>query len=307
MTATRDPSGPAGGGGFEEHRPRLLGIAYRMLGEMQEAEDAVQDAYLRWEAADRAAIAAPAAWLAKVVTNLCLNRLTSARARRESYVGPWLPEPVPTGGGGAPPLGPLETVQQRESVSLALLTLMESLTPAERAVFVLREAFGYTHREIGDVLEVSEAASRQLHHRARQRIGAAGGPAGPRYAPDTGHWRRLVERFLDAAARGDVAALERLLAADVTAWSDGGGKATAARRPVVGRDRVLRYVLSLTRRADGLEITIEEFNGGPAAVVRTGGEITVIAVLTIADDRVTGLFNVLNPDKLALARRALSR
>ncbi|MFG2090695.1 MULTISPECIES: sigma-70 family RNA polymerase sigma factor [unclassified Spirillospora] len=143
---------------FEAMRPRLTGIAYRMLGEVQEAEDAVQDAFLRWNRTDRAAAEEPRAWLTKVVTNLCLNRLTSARARRESYIWPWLPEPVPAAAPG--PLEPLETVQQRDSVSLALLTPMESLTPAERAVFVLREAFAYPHRQIADILEVSEASSR---------------------------------------------------------------------------------------------------------------------------------------------------
>lgn len=136
---------------FEALRPTLMGIGYRMLGEVQEAEDAVQDAYLRWDGADRAAVEEPRAWLIKVVTNLCLSRLTSARARRESYAGPWLPEPVPAAAQAAA-AGPLETVQQRDSVSLALLTLMESLTPAERAVFVLREAFGYPHREIAEIL-----------------------------------------------------------------------------------------------------------------------------------------------------------
>src|SRR5690242_1638883 len=141
---------------FEAERPWLLGIAYRMLGEVQEAEDTVQDAYLRWTAADRTDVDSPRAWLTKAVTNLCLNRLDSARARRETYVGPWLPEPVLAG----PVLGPLETVEQRDTVSVAMLTLMERLTPAERAVFVLREAFGYPHHEIAGMLDVTDAASR---------------------------------------------------------------------------------------------------------------------------------------------------
>ncbi|MEW2355644.1 RNA polymerase sigma-70 factor [Spirillospora sp. NPDC029432] len=285
---------------FEEHRPRLTAIAYRMLGEVQEAEDAVQDAFLRWERADRAAIEAPGPWLAKAVTNLCLTRLASARARRESYPGTWLPEPVSA---GAAALGPLETVQQRESVSLALLTLMESLTPAERAVFVLREAFGYPHREIAGVLEIGEAASRQLHRRARRRLGTAE----RRFEPGTERWRNLVERFLDAATRGDVAALEELLAADVTAWADGGGKATAARRPVTGRERVLRFVLGLARDIADYEIAIEDVNGSPALVFWRDGALYSVFAPDVADGRVTALHIVRNPDKLARAGRVLRR
>jgi RNA polymerase sigma factor (sigma-70 family) len=154
---------------FLAQRSRLFGLAYRMLGEAGEAEDVVQDAYLRWAGAARAEIVYAPAWLAKVVTNLCLNRLTSARARRETYVGPWPPESVLTADGA---LGPLETVEQRDSVSHALLRLMERLTPTERAVFVLREAFAYTHRQIAEFLDVSEANSRQLHGRTRRRAGS---------------------------------------------------------------------------------------------------------------------------------------
>ena len=152
---------------FEAQRPQLFGLAYRMLGSAVDAEDVVQDAYLRWQGADQQAIAVPQAWLAKVVTNLCLKLLSSARARRERYAGPWLPEPVLTEDGT---LGPLDEVAQRESVSLALLLLLERLTPAERAVFVLREAFGYSHAETAQLLELSEANCRQLQHRARDRI-----------------------------------------------------------------------------------------------------------------------------------------
>ncbi|MGA9309797.1 MAG: sigma-70 family RNA polymerase sigma factor, partial [Pseudonocardiaceae bacterium] len=205
---------------FLDQRPRLFSLAYRMLGEAGEAEDVVQDAYLRWAGAARAEIAYPPAWLTKVVTNLCLNRLTSERARRETYVGSWLPEPVLTADGALDPLG---TVEQRDSVSLALLRLMERLTPTERAVFVLREAFAYSHRQIAGFLDVSEANSRQLHGRARQRLGAAR----PRFEPDRAQWHRLVERFLAAAQGGDAAELRELLAADATATADGGGKVGA--------------------------------------------------------------------------------
>lgn len=168
----------APGADFEEHRPRMFGIAYRMLGSAAEAEDTVQDAWLRWSSADREDVEHPGAWLAKAVTRLCLNRLTSARARREEYVGPWLPEPVLTGDGV---LGPLESAEQRDSVSMALLLLLEQLTPVERAVYVLREAFAYGHREIAGLLDLTEANCRQLYRRAAGRV-AAGRAAGPRPA-----------------------------------------------------------------------------------------------------------------------------
>ncbi|GAA2168561.1 RNA polymerase sigma-70 factor [Actinomadura napierensis] len=295
---------------FEELRPRLTGLAYRMLGEVQEAEDAVQDAYLRWNGTDRTAVEEPRAWLIKVVTNLCLNRLASARARRETYTGPWLPEPVPGGAGGlgARVLGPLETAEQRDSVSLALLMLMESLTPAERAVYVLREAFGYKHRDIAGVLDVTETASRQLHRRARQRVASAE----RRFAPPGERWRHLVERFLDAAVRGDLAGLEAVLAEDVVSWSDGGGKVTAARNAVTGRVRMARYIAGLARRALELpavsvEPSVEDVNGAPGLVVRMDGEVTMVVALEASGDRITAVHAVLNPDKLAFAARALSR
>jgi RNA polymerase sigma-70 factor (ECF subfamily) len=195
-------------GEFVAQRSRLLGLAYQLLGSAEDAEDVVQDAFLRWDRADREAIEVPSAWLAKVVTNLCLNRLASAQVQREVYAGPWLPEPVLTAGGD---LGPMDSVMQRDSVSMALLVLLERLTPAERAVFVLREAFGYGHREISGVLDLSVANCRQLHRRARQRVGEQR----PRFRTAPGQRRPLVEAFLAAAGEGDLPALERLLAADV--------------------------------------------------------------------------------------------
>jgi len=282
---------------FEAERSWLLGIAYRMLGEVQEAEDAVQDAYLRWTAADRSDIESPRAWLTKAVTNLCLNRLTSAQARRETYPGPWLPEPVLTGP-AALTLGPLETVEQRDTVSLALLTLMERLTPAERAVFVLREAFGYPHREISQILDISDPASRKLHHRARQRVGEPH----PRYDTDPGQVRRLVERFLAATLHGDLAGLADLLAQDVTSWSDGGGKARAARRPVHGRDKVARLVVALAGNADtGINLVVEEVNGGPGIIGRMEETVVIVVAIEVGSGQITALHSVLNPDKLSQA------
>ncbi len=291
-------------GTFEAQRPRLFGLAYRLLGSASDAEDVVQDAFVCWSEAD--SVAAPSAWLTTVVTNLCRNQLGSARARRERYVGTWLPEPVLTAEGA---LGPLETAEQRDSVSLALLTLLEQLTPPERAVFVLRESFGYSHREIAQTLGVSEVGCRQLHRRARQRLGAPE----PRFRPGPDEWRRLVERFLVAAGEGDVAGLERLLADDVAYWSDGGGKAPVARRPVFGRTRVARLFGKLIPRyvRDSqlwreAAVCPAEVNGEPALLAWTGGALFAALVPEIADGRMTALRVIANPDKLAFAARQAS-
>jgi RNA polymerase sigma-70 factor (ECF subfamily) len=273
-------AGPAGE--FEEQRSRLFGLAYRLLGSAADAEDVVQDTYVRWSGADQAAIVAPPAWLARVATNLCLNRLASARARREVYLGPWLPEPVMTSDGT---LGPMESAAQRDSVSLALLVLLERLTPAERAVFVLREAFGYGYRDIAAILGLSEANCRQLHRRVRQRLPAATS----RFAPDRGQWRDLVDRFLAAARDGDLPGLERLLAADVTAWADGGGKVVAARRPVLGRARVARYLAGITRFGAELQISVAAVNGAPAVLGTRAGNLAGVLVLEVSGDQITAV------------------
>ncbi|MBB5998283.1 RNA polymerase sigma factor SigJ [Streptomonospora salina] len=280
---------------FDEQRPRMLGLAYRMLGSAAEAEDAVQDAYLRWNAADTAAVRVPAAWLTKVVTNLCLNRLTSAQATRESYIGPWLPEPVLIDDGA---LGPLETAEQRDSVSVGVLVVLERLTPPERAVFVLREAFGHTHREIADLLDVGEDHSRQLLRRAREHVNAPR----RRFAADTAQQRRIVERFFAATVQGDVRALERMLAEDAVAWSDGGGATRAARRPISGRAKVARYLAAVAAlpEAEGLRAEAAEVNGESAGVLRIGGElIGVVWLEADSGGRVAAVRAVLNPGKLA--------
>lgn len=302
------PGGPApadggsgDGFGFEAHRSRLFGLAYRMLGSAEEAEDTVQDAYLRWNGADRPSVTHPGAWLAKVVTNLCLNRLTSARARREEYIGPWLPEPVLTGDGA---LGPLESAEQRDAVSMAVLVLLERLTPVERAVYVLREAFGYGHREIADVLDLGEANCRQLHRRAAARIKARES----RFEPGPGQWEGLIESFLTAAREGDLAGLEKILARDATWWSDGGGLRGIARRPVLGRERVARFMAGSPDGSPGvlagLRLVRAEVNGAPAVLALADGTLAAVGVLDIREGRVRDVYAVLNPVKLThLARR----
>ncbi|AOR35486.1 RNA polymerase subunit sigma-24 [Streptomyces fodineus] len=286
---------------FESHRPRLFGLAYRLLGSAHEAEDAVQDAYLRFSGADRAAIEHPGAWLAKAVTNLCLTRLTSARARREEYPGPWLPEPVATSDGT---LGPLESAERREQVSMALLVLLERLTPTERAVYVLREAFGYGHREIAGVLDLSEANCRQLYRRAVARVAAPEG----RFEPAPQRQEELLTSFLTAAREGDMAGLEKLLAADVTYWGDGGGRVSAALRPIVGREKVMRFLMGGAERfTKGLDFAVVEVNGAGALVARAGDMLVGVASFELRDGLITHVRTVMNPDKLAYVQRQLAR
>ncbi|MFE1947143.1 RNA polymerase sigma-70 factor [Streptomyces massasporeus] len=281
---------------FISHRPRVFGLAYRLLGSAEDAEDTVQEAYLRWRSADRAAIGHPGAWLAKVVTNLCLNRLTSARVQRERYVGSWLPEPVFTEDGT---LGPLESAEQRDAVSTALLMLLERLTSTERAVYVLREAFAYSHRDIAEALGLGEANCRRLYRRAVQHVAAAR----TRFEPTLGRQRALVESFLAAAREGDLAGLESLLADDVTWWSDGGGKVSAALRPIVGREKVMRFLGGVQRFASGWALTVAEVNGASALVVHAARRVVAVASFKLRDSGIAQVQVVVNPDKLVFAGR----
>lgn len=283
---------------FQAHRPRLFALAYRMLGSASEAEDAVQETYLRWDGADRNGIRSAEAWLTTAIVNLCRTWLVSARVRRESYVGPWLPEPVPTARGE---LGPLESVEERELVSLALLTALERSSPVERAVFVLREAFGYAHREIADMLALTEANSQQIFRRARLRVREGR----PRFAVPSDHARELIERFLKAARTGDIESLERMLAADATAAADGGGLVDAARRPILGANNVARYLAGLFHwEVPGMEVVVREINGAPAAVAKVAGDVLLVVGAETTGDVVTSLCLIVNPEKLAYLGRA---
>ncbi|WP_255954305.1 RNA polymerase sigma-70 factor [Streptomyces odontomachi] len=295
---------------FETHRPRLFSLAYRMLGSAAEAEDAVQDAYLRWghrphpsgsgAGAEREGIEQPAAWLTTVLTRLCLNRLTSARARRERYVGPWLPEPVLTADGA---LGPLESVEQRDAVSTALLLLLERLTPVERAVYVLREAFAYSHREVAETLDLSEANARQLYRRATAHVAAPE----RRFSAEPERLRALVESFLAAARDGDLSRLETLLAKDVTWSGDGGGKARAGRRPIEGRTKVVRFLAGgAIKFAGGMDFQITEVNGAPGLLIREDAQLIAVATFELRDDVIAEMRAVVNPDKLAYVARQLA-
>jgi RNA polymerase sigma-70 factor (TIGR02957 family) len=287
---------------FEAQRPRLFWLAYRLLGSASEAEDAVQDAYLRLHGADPVLIESLPAWLTKAVTNLCLNRLTSARARREVYPGPWLPEPVLT---DDRTLGPQETAEQRETVSIALLSLMERLNPTERATFVLREAFAYSHSEVAEILEMSEANARQLYRRARQRLGEPR----QRFRPDLAQWRSLVDRFFTAASAGDVAGLVEILTADVSSTADGGGKVAAARRPVSGRERTANYLArALSKNLPKLRLRLDfaEVNGEPAVLAFDGDTLSGVLCFEIAGGQIAALRILANSDKLRFLAAQLS-
>jgi RNA polymerase sigma factor (sigma-70 family) len=287
---------------FEASRPRLEAIAYRLLGSAGEAEDAVQEVFLRWQAADRDRIEVPEAWLTKVLSNLCLNQLTSARSRRETYVGEWLPEPLFA---GDPMLGPADTAEQRESVSYAVLTLMERLTPVERGVYVLREAFDYPHREIAGFLELTEASSQQIYHRAKKHL--ADGKA--RREIDEADARRIVEEFLAAATGGSVAPLVQLLTENAVAIGDGGGKVPARAKAYQGAVGVAKFLWGLFRPAQAKrnivggspEIYAWTANGEPAAVAVLDGRVIGVMCLEVGEDGITAFRSQVNPDKLERA------
>ncbi|GGP43226.1 sigma-70 family RNA polymerase sigma factor [Streptomyces griseoincarnatus] len=286
---------------FEAGRGRLASLAYRLLGSAADAEDVVQDTFLRWQAADRERIEVPEAWLTKVVTHLCLDRLRSAQARHERAAGAWLPEPLLE---GDPMLGPADTVEQRESVSLAVLTLMERLSPLERAVYVLREAFSYTHAEIARILDVTESASQQHAHRARVRVAAECRRGSEEV--DLASARRVVEEFLAAATSGRTERLVALLTDDVTAVSDGAGRAKRLLR-LTTRERVASYVRAgfkatpvKRRLAGGSPVFhIAVLNGSPAVLAVVDDRVVGTVVFDVRDGRVASLCGIAAADRLA--------
>ncbi|MGV9727380.1 sigma-70 family RNA polymerase sigma factor [Streptomyces albogriseolus] len=285
---------------FEAGRGRLASLAYRLLGSAADAEDVVQDTFLRWQAADRERIEVPEAWLTKVVTHLCLDRLRSAQARHERAAGAWLPEPLLE---GDPMLGPADTVEQRESVSLAVLTLMERLSPVERAVYVLREAFSYSHAEIARILDVTESASQQHAHRARVRVAAERRRGSEEV--DLASARRVVEEFLAAATSGRTERLVALLTDDVTAVSDGAGRAKRLLR-LTTRERVASYVRAgfrptpvKRRRAGGSPVFhIAVLNGSPAVLAVVDDRVVGTVVFDVRDGRVASLCGIAAADRL---------
>jgi RNA polymerase sigma-70 factor (TIGR02957 family) len=276
---------------FQSVRPRLFGIAYRMLSSASEAEDLLQEVWLRWQTTDRSQVRNPAAFLATTTTRLAINELQSARVRRETYIGPWLPEPVDTS--ADPYLG----AERGEALEFAALLLMEKLTPNERAAYVLREAFDYPYGQIADILRSTEPAVRQLVSRARKHV------TGDRRAPVAAdEQKELLTRFIAAARSGDMAGLEKLFAADVQSVSDGNGAIRVARRPVVGPVRVAKFFTAIAEWYwEGVEVGWAATNGGTSAVLRKDGEVVGVITVTAAGSLIDRVLWMVVPEKIAAA------
>jgi RNA polymerase sigma-70 factor (ECF subfamily) len=281
-------------GTFERHRARLFGIAYRMLGSVEDAEDVLQEAYLRWHRADAAAVRAPEGWLVAVTTRLAIDRLRRASAEREHYAGTWLPQPIAT----APDSAPDRRVEMVSDLSMAFLVMLERLGLEERAAFLLRDVFDTDYAEIARVLDKSEAACRQLVHRARERVRGARA----RFAVPAETKERLLERFLAALEADDRDALLALVSEDATWTSDGGGKVPATRRVVSGAVRVVRLLLGFERKGRGLvRHGVAWLNGEPAIVTHAGERLLFTTSVETDGERLVAFYRVLDPDKLRRA------
>jgi RNA polymerase sigma-70 factor, ECF subfamily len=287
---------------FQIHRPLLFSIAYRMTGSASQAEDIVQDTYLRYQQAETATIHSLKSYLTTIVVNLSLNYLKSAHVQREEYIGIWLPEPVLTSVTDGE--SPEANFEQQESVSMAFLVLLEVLTPPERAVFLLHEVFDYSFAEIAAILEKSPENCRQLFHRAKSHVAEKR----HRVSVDPETRRQLMASFIAACQSGDLAALTKLLAADVTAWADGGGKVHAGLLPVSGRETVAKLFLTLMHKVPANhKLFIEEVNGAPALLSWSDSQLNWVLTLDILDNTIVGLRSILNPEKLAFLQRQLER
>lgn len=275
---------------YTEHRRLLFATAYQMLGSIADAEDVLQDTWLAWNTTEHDTIRHPKAYLVRTVTNLSLNRLTSARATRETYIGPWLPEPLLT----SPDVA--TEAELADTVSTAMLIVLETLSPVERAVFLLREAFGYTHSEIAETLERPEPTIRQIAHRAREHVHARR----HRFDTDQNQRRQITTQFMLACAGGDLNAVMELLAPDVTAWSDGGGKVTAARRPVHGADPVARWITGFMAKPELAAMTMQPavINGELGVIASIDGLPIGALTLELLNGRIQNMHFQVNPDKL---------
>jgi RNA polymerase sigma-70 factor (ECF subfamily) len=298
---------------FQSYRPLLFAIAYRMLGSASEADDILQDAYLRYATAEsrgragsHSEIRSLKAYLSTIVTRLCLDRLKAARATREQYLGSWLPEPVLM---QEEAVDPQRDAELHESITIAFLLLLETLAPQERAVFLLHEVFEYGYGEIAQVLGLSAANCRQIFHRAKERVASGR----PRFQPAPERQRQLVERFIAATQRGDVQGLATLLAQDVTFTADSGGKVAAPRRPVHGRESVGKLMIGLGKNAgraaqaeaNELPTIIAAVNGEPAVLFYSHGQLDTVFVCSFASGQIAAIHAIRNPDKLAFIKRQL--
>ncbi|ROT32166.1 RNA polymerase sigma factor SigJ [Micromonospora sp. HM5-17] len=285
-----------------DERRRLTGLAYRLLGSLTEAEDVVQETYARWYAMPRhqqEAIENPGAWLTRVASRICLDLLGSARVRRERYVGEWLPEPLPErtewlgGGPGDNPVDPADRVSLDESVTMAFLVVLESMTPAERVAFVLHDVFRYSFAEVAEIVGRTPGACRTLASSARRRIRAARASAAP-----TAWHAGIVREFKRAWAAKDIEALVNLLDPNATATGDGGGIVSASPRPVVGAERIARFFVGLTAKTVDMTILERTVNGRPGLVAQRDGVVVAVYAFHVAGDRITRIWAILNPDKI---------
>ena len=304
--ARRSEHGPETTRVFSEHRGLLISVAYRVLGSVTDADDAVQEAWLRWSRVDPSEVADPKAFLVRVTTRLAIDRLRRVKARREAYVGPWLPEPVLTDPDVA------DDVALVESISVAMLVVLETLSPLERAVFVLREAFGMPHAEIAEIIGRKEEAVRQLARRARDHVQERRS----RFETDQTAQRRVTERFLEATSSGDLEALMKVLAPEVALVADGGGRALAPRRPVRGAEKVARFLLAIATEEQTMRflrsveaetsldvrVHLAQVNGGPGVVITSGDRPISALVLDVTDGLVRTIHLVANPEKLVGVR-----
>jgi RNA polymerase sigma-70 factor (TIGR02957 family) len=279
---------------FSKARPRLFGIAYRMLGSVAEAEDIVQDVWLRWQTTNRSVVKNPEAYLATTTTRLCINAVQSAQSRHETYIGPWLPEPVDT------TVDPGLGAERNQALNFAVLILLEKLSATERAAYVLREAFDYEYSQIAEILQVEEANARQLVSRARKHISD-----GRRAPVSAAQQQRLLGAFIDAAQKGNLAALESLFAEDVGSYADGGGFVRAARVPVIGRGRVAKFMISVfTHFWNGVKAQWAETNGQPCVLVLRDGAVVAMATIEASEQGIEKILWFMRPSKLAAVSRA---
>ena len=276
---------------FSQQQPLLFSIAYRMLGSVAEAEDIVQETFLRWQQTEGEDVRSPKSYLSTIATRLCIDQLRSARAQREEYIGPWLPEPLTTE--HIPPMD--DKLALADSLSMAFLLLLETLAPTERAVFLLREVFDYDYAEIANIVEKSESNCRQISRRARQRVA----DRQPRFDVASEEVARMMERFLHAATTGDMNGLLSLLADDATLWSDGGGKVVAAVNPIRGADNITRFFLGLLKKAPpGFAVRLASINEQPGIITYVNGRPQSAGTFDVIDGKIHAVRVVVNPDKL---------
>jgi RNA polymerase sigma-70 factor (ECF subfamily) len=284
---------------FTSHRDHLFAIAYRMLGSVEDAEDVVQEAFLRWHQVNAETIESPGAWLTTVVTRIALNQLHSARATRETYIGPWLPEPLLTANGHSPS----DSAELSDSLSIAFLAVLERLSPRERAVYLLRDVFGYEYDDIARMVELGEANCRQIFHRAKQRLD----DRKQRFSTDPETHRALLESFARAVNEGDVDGVVELLTRDAVLWADGGGQVrAAARKPLRGALVVARFLVGVRRKVGSGDLTLRIVNGLPALITTIAGSPRRVVSIDVSNSRIAGVYVVANPDKLRPLMRSLA-